>query len=195
MIRRRLPPTRMPATPTQLTDCTATELLALYRSGAASPVEATQALAIYRTEYLEHDGEAMLGISEGRTRIAQRVDRRHEVAQALRAVLQLQCFALLLQLAAQLQQHRHSRGIAFAQGAGVQHRDRPGLRQQRAAHLGQRRHSLLQRQTLGQARALVGHGRHPQPALAVAPALLRWTSEAISPSMPLVLISCANWVL
>jgi len=30
--------------PTQLTDCTATELLALYRSGAASPVEATQAV-------------------------------------------------------------------------------------------------------------------------------------------------------
>jgi len=31
-------------TPTQLTDCTATDLLALYRSGAASPVEATQAV-------------------------------------------------------------------------------------------------------------------------------------------------------
>ena len=34
----------MATTPTQLTDCTATELLALYRSGAASPVEATQAV-------------------------------------------------------------------------------------------------------------------------------------------------------
>ncbi len=33
-----------PITPTQLTACTATELLALYRSGAASPVEATQAV-------------------------------------------------------------------------------------------------------------------------------------------------------
>ncbi len=32
------------STPTQLTDCTATQLLALYRSGAASPVEATQAV-------------------------------------------------------------------------------------------------------------------------------------------------------
>jgi aspartyl-tRNA(Asn)/glutamyl-tRNA(Gln) amidotransferase subunit A len=31
-------------TPTQLTDCTATDLLALYRSGQASPVEATQAV-------------------------------------------------------------------------------------------------------------------------------------------------------
>ena len=31
-------------TPTKLTDCTATDLLALYRSGAASPVEATQAV-------------------------------------------------------------------------------------------------------------------------------------------------------
>ena len=31
-------------TPTELTDCTATELLAIYRSGAASPVEATQAV-------------------------------------------------------------------------------------------------------------------------------------------------------
>src|ERR1051325_6399624 len=30
-------------TPTQLADCTATDLLALYRSGQASPVEATQA--------------------------------------------------------------------------------------------------------------------------------------------------------
>ena len=33
-----------PLTPTQLTNCTATELLALYRSKAASPVEATQAV-------------------------------------------------------------------------------------------------------------------------------------------------------
>ena len=32
------------AIPTQLADCTATTLLALYRSGAASPVEATQAV-------------------------------------------------------------------------------------------------------------------------------------------------------
>ena len=31
-------------TPTELTDCTATELMAIYRSGAASPVEATQAV-------------------------------------------------------------------------------------------------------------------------------------------------------
>ncbi|HSW27326.1 MAG TPA: amidase, partial [Burkholderiaceae bacterium] len=31
-------------TATQLADCTATELLALYRSGQASPVEATQAV-------------------------------------------------------------------------------------------------------------------------------------------------------
>lgn len=33
-----------PTSPTQLTDCTATELLQLYRSGAASPVEATRAV-------------------------------------------------------------------------------------------------------------------------------------------------------
>src|SRR5438105_1970801 len=33
-----------PVTPNQLTDCTATDLLALYRSGQASPVEATQAV-------------------------------------------------------------------------------------------------------------------------------------------------------
>ena len=57
----------MPATPTQLTDCTATELLALYRSGAASPVEATQAV-LQRIERLNPqlnafcvvDGEAAL---------------------------------------------------------------------------------------------------------------------------------------
>ena len=30
---------------TQLTDCTATELLRLFRSGQASPVEATQAVS------------------------------------------------------------------------------------------------------------------------------------------------------
>ncbi len=34
----------MPPTPTQLTACTASELLTLYRSGAASPVEAAQAV-------------------------------------------------------------------------------------------------------------------------------------------------------
>ncbi len=34
----------MPATATQLTECTASELLALYRSGAASPVEVTEAV-------------------------------------------------------------------------------------------------------------------------------------------------------
>ena len=57
----------MVPTPTQLTDCTATELLALYRAGAASPVEATQAV-LQRIDQLNPqlnafclvDGEAAL---------------------------------------------------------------------------------------------------------------------------------------
>jgi len=57
----------MVPTPTQLTDCTATELLALYRAGAASPVEATQAV-LQRIDLLNPqlnafclvDGEAAL---------------------------------------------------------------------------------------------------------------------------------------
>ncbi|MDH4393685.1 MAG: amidase [Aquabacterium sp.] len=41
----------MATTPTQLTDCSATELLALYRAGAASPVDATRAV-LQRIEQL-----------------------------------------------------------------------------------------------------------------------------------------------
>ncbi len=41
----------MATTPTQLTDCNATELLALYRAGAASPVDATRAV-LQRIEQL-----------------------------------------------------------------------------------------------------------------------------------------------
>jgi aspartyl-tRNA(Asn)/glutamyl-tRNA(Gln) amidotransferase subunit A len=63
----------MTTSTTQLIDCTATELLALYRAGAASPVEATQAV-LQRIERLNPqlnafcvvDAEAGLGPAPAR---------------------------------------------------------------------------------------------------------------------------------
>jgi Asp-tRNA(Asn)/Glu-tRNA(Gln) amidotransferase A subunit family amidase len=45
-----------PSTPTQLADCTAHELQALYRSGQTTPVEATQAV-LARIEQRNQDDD------------------------------------------------------------------------------------------------------------------------------------------